>query len=219
MAKILKNFSDKSLFNPGNVFLNNVNVAAIGQINSLLQAAGVTIGMGGQDDIGKRIVLADVDGPDWSLASVGTLFGGIYQLVQVDSAATGANIFTGAAAFLLDTAAGGAANSGSNNYVVTDSAHALGTSHCVGVFLNAITPGNFGFIQISGKASVLYGAAIASASLAATVLAASATAGAFDNVVAAITGITLAQAIGVPIQVPVVSTLKTIQMFGLRARY
>jgi hypothetical protein len=220
MAQIAKNFTDKSLFNPA-FKLNNVNVPTLGQINSLLQAAGVILGMGGQDDIGKRLCIADIDGPDWSLAATGTLFGGIYQAVQVDAGATAANIFPGAAAYLLDTATGGGANSGSNGYVVTDSAHALATNLGCGVFLNAITPGQFGFIQISGKATVKYTAAPASLVAGCAVVFKGVTAGTFDTVLdaTAITGALLSAFVGNSIQAPAANALGTIFIKTLLGRY
>lgn len=218
MALVSKNFSDKSMFNAG-FKLNNINVAQLGQLNSLLQAAGVSINMGGFDDLGKRIVIGDVDAADWSLAANGTLFGGIYQAVQVDSAATGANIFQGAAAYLLDTAAGGGANSGGQGYVVTDSAHAISTGQVCGVFLNPITPGQFGFIQISGKATVKYTAAVTSASVSSSVVSGGATAGTWDAIVAAITGITMATVVGVPIQAPANGALATVFLKYLLGRF
>jgi hypothetical protein len=218
MSLITKNFTDKSLWNPG-FKINNVNVATVGQVNSMLQAAGVVVGMGGQDDVGKRLCIADIDGPDWSLASIGTLFGGIYQLVLVDSGATAANIFTGAAAYFLDTQTGGGANSGSNNYVVTDSAHAVSPGDVCGVFLNPITPGQWGFIQISGKATVKYTAAVTSASQSASTVSGGATAGTFDNIIAAITGITLPTVVGTPIAVPANGALGTVFLRYLLGRY
>ena len=220
MTQRAVNFTDKSLFNPA-FKLNNVNVATLGQINALLAASGVVMGMGGQDDLGKRLTIMDQDAADWSLAATGTLFGGIYQAVQVDSGATAANIFPGAAAYLLDTATGGGNNSGSQGYVVTDQAHALATNLGCGVFLNAITPGNFGFIQISGKATVKYTAAPASLVAGCLVVFKGVTAGTFDTILdaTAITGALLSAVIGNSIQAPVANTLGTIFIKTLLGRY
>ena len=139
----------------------------------------------------------------------------------MDSGATAANIFTGAAAYFLDTATGGGANSGSAGYVVTDSAHALSVNLFAGVFLNAITPGNFGFIQIGGKATAKYTAAVTDATVGDIVVAAGATAGTFDAIAAAtaVTDAVLAKWVGIAIQLPVNASLKTIQLNGIKWRY
>lgn len=221
MSKRTVNFSDKSIFNPGALQLNNINVATLGQLNQLLATAGVVISYGGTDDLGKRMIVSDQDAADWSLASIGTLFGGIYQAVQVDSAATAANIFPGAAAYLLDTAAGGGANSGSQGFVVTDSAHALATNLGCGVFLNAVTPGQFTFIQISGKATVKYTAAPASLVAGSLVVFKGVTAGTFDTILdaTAITGALLSAVLGNSIQAPSNNGLGTIFIKTLLGRY
>lgn len=214
-------FSEKSMWLQGTLAVNNVNVASLGQLNSLLQAAGVTVPYGFLDDLGKRIILSDAEAAAFSLTTTGTLFGGAYQLVQVDTGATGANIGVGKAAYLLDTATGGAANSGSQGYVVTDSANALATNLGVGVFLNTITPGNFGFIQMSGKATVLYTAAPASLVAGCAVVFKGVTAGTFDTILdaTAITGALMSAWVGNSIQAPVANQLKTIMMKTLLGRY
>lgn len=184
MTQRTVNFSDKSLFNPA-FKINNVNVALLGQLNSMLQASGVNIGMGGQDDLGKRITIMEQDAADWTLAANGTLFGGIYQAVQVDSAATAANVGVGKAAFIKETATGGAAGSGAQGYVVTDESHADATSLMAGIFLNSITPGNFGFIQVHGKVNLLFRAVLSQAgAVGGLVLLAGLGTGVFDTIVA-----------------------------------
>jgi len=206
-----RNFVDKSLWNT-QLAVNNVNVPTVGQVNSLFAGIGGLPGApvyGSQGDLGKIICLSDAEAAAFSFLTNGTLFGGLYQLVQLDSGATSANAVVGMAAFLLDTATGGATGAGGQTYTVTDSAHAAGSGHTVGVFLNTITPGNFGFIQISGKATVQYGAAVTSVSISSSLVSGSATAGAWDAIVAATTGITLGQVMGVPIQAPAAAALKT----------
>jgi hypothetical protein len=216
-----RNFVDKSLWNT-QLAVNNVNVPIVGQVNGIFAGIGGLPGTpvyGSQGDTGKIICLSDAEAAAFSFLTNGTLFGGLYQLVQLDTAATSANALVGMAAFLLDTAAGGAENSGSQGYVVTDQAHAIATTHCVGVFLNTITPGNFGFIQVAGKATVQYTAAVTSASQSSSVTSTGATAGTFDAIVAALTGITEPSVIGTRIQVPANAGLKTIHMQGMRIRF
>lgn len=77
--------------------------------------------------------------------SVGPLYGGLYQYVQLDPAATAA-LTRGQIVFWGDEL----------NYIVT----ALGgTRKVAGVALNSTAPGNWDFIQITGIASVRYNAA------------------------------------------------------------
>jgi hypothetical protein len=87
-----------------------------------------------------------------SYTTTGTLHSGRYRWVQVDSAATAANVKTGTVGLLL-------ANSSMN--VVTSYDKGIGGAVTAGisravVFLNSITPGNWGFVQELGIASVLF---------------------------------------------------------------
>lgn len=140
------NFTDKSLWNVANPAINNVNVATLGEINSVLNAAGVTVNYGSQGDLGKRIVFTEAEVANYTYATNGTLYGGIYQAVLVDSGATAANVARGKVAFLKV--------SGASTYSVTDQANADSVNLVAGVFLNSITPGNYGIIQVAGKVSV-----------------------------------------------------------------
>jgi len=211
-----RNFVDKSLWNT-QLAVNNVNVPTVGQVNSLFAGIGGLPGApvyGSQGDLGKIICLSDAEAAAFSFLTNGTLFGGLYQLVQLDSGATSANALVGMAAYMLDTATGGATGAGGQTYTVTDSAHALSTSLGVGVFLNTITPGNFGFIQISGKATVQYTAAVTDTNIGDAVLFAGTTAGTFNAVAAAtaVTDAVLSTFLGNAIQAPANGALKTVLM-------
>jgi hypothetical protein len=90
------------------------------------------------------------------------LYEGDYQFVQVDAAATAANVQRGYVAFFLalpPTPPQLGALPPGGNIRVTDGSHAANINLVTGIFLNAITPGNFGFIQIAGRASVYSSAA------------------------------------------------------------
>jgi hypothetical protein len=99
--------------------------------------------------------------------SVGTLYCGRYRRIQVDSGATAANVKTGTigmmpslAAIGQDVGTGpqvGSAAPPSMNVVTSYDQSIGGGSKVVRpvVFLNAITPGNFGWVQELGVASVL----------------------------------------------------------------
>lgn len=100
--------------------------------------------------------------------SVGTLCCGRYRRIQVDSGATAANVKTGTIGLMPSLAAIGQ-DVGSNNPQLggtTPPSMNIVTSYdqSIGgggkgvrpvVFLNAITPGNFGWVQELGIASVL----------------------------------------------------------------
>jgi hypothetical protein len=100
------------------------------------------------------------------------LYCGRYRRIQVDSGATAANVKTGTIGLLASQAAagqdigniGGALPVSMN--VVTSFDKAIGPANAVirpVVFLNAITPGNFGWVQELGVASVLARASLTNA--------------------------------------------------------
>lgn len=108
--------------------------------------------------------------------SVGTLYCGRYRRVQVDSGATAANVKTGTIGIMPSLAAigqdvgtgpqiGSAAPPSMN--VVTSYDKSIGGGNKLVrpvVFLNAITPGNFGWVQELGIGSVLGRATLTSGS-------------------------------------------------------
>ena len=77
------------------------------------------------------------------------LYAGVYQYVQFKAGSTASNA-QGQVVF-WETAA----NSGLENYVVTPDAPTV-PSMIAGITLNAVTKGNYGWIQIAGEASVLF---------------------------------------------------------------
>jgi hypothetical protein len=119
---------------------------------------------------GKMIELGDneaanLTAPQSSQVSAGgnPLMGGAYQWVNVDSGASAANVIPGNAAYIkLDSGAtaGALPETDYSGYVVTDYSHLDAASLFAGVFLNAITPGNWGFIWVgAGRATVNIGTA------------------------------------------------------------
>jgi hypothetical protein len=139
-------------------FLNLVNdTAAGGAIVSL--PSGVTGPQATATQAGDRIVVDDPTALALSNTATGTLFGGIYEYVQTLSSST-ANPARGACAFfraadLVTTPV----------YQVTADAQpsAAVPTFIAGVFINAITKGNFGWIQLCGTCSVLFDSAITGA--------------------------------------------------------
>ena len=77
------------------------------------------------------------------------LYEGRYVFVKVDSGATAANVKRGTIAMWTTIAKG--------DFTVTSFDKALAADLTIGVFLNSITPGYYGFIQVLGRASVLAG--------------------------------------------------------------
>lgn len=97
-----------------------------------------------------------------------------YQIVRTDSTMTVAP-FLGAVAWWSDK----------TQYLVTTSPTALGRGRIAGVFQNAITPGNYGCVQVEGPATVKFIDAVASAPTAAGLFVIpSATAGKADTLAA-----------------------------------
>ena len=223
------NFADKSLWNVGSTQLNNTNVPTVGEVNAMFAALGATappIAYGSQDDLGKRVTMRESDliatGNLFTLSTGDALYGAIYQLVQLDSGATSANAVAGRAAFLLDTATGGSANSGAAGYVVTDEANAASVNHLCGIFLNTITPGNFGIIAVHGKVGVYYDAAVTSLLVAgSSVILKGGGIGTFNNVVGALafTGANIGTYLGHALEAPVASSIKRAYIRNLFGRY
>jgi hypothetical protein len=108
--------------------------------------------------IGVRILLDNVAALALSDTVVGTLYAGIYQYVNLLSGGTNAGV-RGQMAFwgTTQTAANIFAADGITPYSVhADGSATLGDGLWLGPFINALTKGNFGWIQIAGIASVLF---------------------------------------------------------------
>lgn len=105
--------------------------------------------------VGAKLSLDTVEAAQLSGPGAATLFAGVYMYVQflstsVASNAVGQLVFWSAAA----------------TYVVTPDVTAATASFVAGVTLNAVAKGNFGWIQIAGRASVKAKAALTKAGLA-----------------------------------------------------
>src|ERR1700728_27958 len=85
-------------------------------------------------------------------SAVGTLYGGEYQYVQTFLTSTAAPAVGQPAAWAWDQA-----NAAFESYIVTpDTNSAIRTGRFAGVYINALTKGQYGWIQVTGKASVLF---------------------------------------------------------------
>lgn len=201
-------------------FLNNVNdTVAGGAIVSV--PAGAPTPAVSQLIAGDKIVLDDATALALSDTTTGTLFGGIYMYVGTLSSAT-ASPARGTAAFYraadLPTAL-------SNLYQVSSDAQPTTTlpTLIAGVFINAITKGNFGWIQVAGVCMCLFDSTIAAATVGGYVTTrgangtAATVASTFDVGAAVVTPGTVAIAnsqiaagVGVAIVLPVVSTITAV---------
>lgn len=226
------NFSDKSFWNVATTKVNATSAAQAGETNSLFQNLGLPSppAYGSQQDVGKRVVLSEADmvplaSSLFELASGSALFGGMYQLVFIDSGATAANIGPGKAAFIKDTLTSGAAGSGALVYAVTDESQAASFNQLCGVFLFAATPGQYTFIQVHGKAIVQYRATVTLATVAGAVLLQGAGTGVFDSIAAATAivagtaGAAIGSYVGQAISAPANGALGTVQLRPLFGRY
>lgn len=102
--------------------------------------------------LGGEMILDDDNAAKLSLTTTGTLYGGRYKMVQLDSGALlatrGKIVF-----WKLDE--------DYNLFIVTtDETY---KDFPAGILLNTITPGNYGFIQCAGRASVKFRAVLTAA--------------------------------------------------------
>ncbi len=107
-------------------------------------------------NLGDYFDLTEQEANNMSDTSVGTLHAGRYRRVQVDSGATAANVKTGTIGLMT-------AGDQPELNIVTSYDKGIAGAHPV-VFLNSITPGNYGFIEELGIANVLCAASLQKAS-------------------------------------------------------
>jgi hypothetical protein len=158
---------------------------------------------------GDRIVLDDTTALALSSTATGTLYGGVYMYVGTTLAPTAAPA-RGKFAFWL---AANLPNGATPLYTVTSDAQPTAAipAYIAGVFLNAVTSGNYGWIQVAGTASVLYDSSLTAAAQGSTVSAkvSPGLASTADSGVA-LTTTTLAFVLGVSIGSPISSTISSV---------
>lgn len=139
-------------------FLNDVNDAAAGGVIVSVPTGAPSPAVS-QTIAGDAIIMDDATAAALSDTAVGTLFGGCYMYVGTLSTST-ASPARGTCAFYraadLPTAV-------SQLYQVTADVNPSTTipTFIAGVFINAITKGNFGWIQIAGVCMCLFDSAVA----------------------------------------------------------
>lgn len=112
-------------------------------------------------NLGDYFDLTNEEANNLSYKTNGILYAGRYRRVLVDSGATAANVKTGTIGLMPSLAVVSVNPLGTRNppmNVVTSYDQAIGGADAVRpvVFLNAITPGNYGFVQELGVATVLF---------------------------------------------------------------
>lgn len=130
--------------------------------------SGTLASQGNQDIPGDRMMLDSADADALSYTTTGQLYGGTYQYVQTDSTST-ASPTIGRLAFWAEDSATVA-----NGYVVNPDED----DFIAGVFINSLTKGYYGWIQIQGQVDAFFVSTIASPTQGAGVYAARLGAGA-----------------------------------------
>lgn len=146
---------------------------------------GQPINAGGLNN-GDYFDLTNEEANNLSYSTNGILYAGRYRRVKVDSGATAANVKTGTIGLMPSLAVVTTNNLGTKNppmNVVTSYDQTIGNLPGMRpvVFLNSITPGNFGFVQELGVATVLGTTTLQKATPAIADLINSATSGLVDS--------------------------------------
>jgi hypothetical protein len=125
---------------------------------------GQPVNAGGLN-IGDYFDLTNPEANDLSYSTNGVLYAGRYRRVQVDSGATASNVKTGTIGLMPSLAVSSLNKYGTRNppmNIVTSYDQGIGLANSLRpvVFLNSITPGNYGFVQELGVATILFGATL-----------------------------------------------------------
>lgn len=188
-----------SMQNLSQQYLNNVNDALPGGAGTSGTGAPQYLGQ-----VGHELELDAANALRLSNTSVGTLYGGKYQYVNVRLAAT-QNPAIGQCAYWYDR----------DNYIVTPD---VATGCFAGIFINAITKGNYGYIQTGGLASVKFKASVTKATPAAcdlVVNVSDSSVGRGDVLAdaTALTSVEVRAIIGTAAAAPVSNTISTVQLW------
>lgn len=138
-------------------FLNSGNGDAT--VGGLLTGvpANVAASQGAQTRLGDRLILGAADALAMSDNNVGNLGGGLFQYVMTQNNSS-SNCTRGHGAFWYFT---GNVSANDQLYRVTSDEPAnITTRLAAGVFINNITKGNAGWIQVSGKVAMQFNTAI-----------------------------------------------------------
>lgn len=185
------------------LYLNDVNDPSPG---SILTSPSGSIVQPYTGQLGGKLSLDATAALSLSDSAINTLYGGVYMYVQFKAATTAANA-KGQIVFWSDI----------DNYVVTPDATSTNDSLIAGITLNVVSKGNYGFIQIAGKATVLFGTVTKGAPAVGDLVIVDATPNPLGNVLAdatAITSPTLKLIVGKAIEAPATGGLKLVLLSG-----
>lgn len=190
-------------------YLNDVNDAVAGGA-PVSVPSGAPVVQYSQTIPGDRMVLDDATALALSDTTIGTLYGGVYMYYGTLTAG-GAGV-RGKVAFFRAADVGGSASV----YQVTAAAQPTTAvpSFIAGIFLNAVTAGNWCWVQVAGAASILFDSTALTAVAAGNWVSAkvsAATASTAD--VGPVAGVvTIAALIGVAIGLPTSAVVSTVMM-------
>jgi hypothetical protein len=193
-----------------NRYLNDINDTVAGGV-----VVGVPSGApspaASQTLPGDRIVLDDPTALALSDTTVGTLYGGVYMYYGVYGTST-ATPARGTIGFFRAADVGGTAYV---YQVIADAQPSTSVpTYIAGIFINAITKGNWGWLQVAGLASVLFDSATLTAIAAGDWVTAkvSATTASTADVGATAGPVTLAALLGVAVGAPVSATISPVML-------
>jgi len=158
------------------LYLNNVNDPAAGQLLSS-PSGSIVQPYGGQ--VGGKLTLSAKEAKQLSDPNTGTLYGGVYQYVQFLATST-ASTNRGQMMFWFDR----------DNFIVTPDVNVATASKMAGIAINIVGKGNYGFIQVGGKAGVRMRLALTKAALDGDLVVLDGTPGPFGDVLADATALT-----------------------------
>jgi len=178
--------------------LNDINDAY--PANNTPSMSGATNTYAAQ--LGARVWLDGNPGGVRYDSTIGTLYGGKYQYVKTTAGTTAAYVL-GRPVFWTDF----------ENYVVTADSTAVLVGKMAGIILNAVTKGNYCWIQTAGKATVLFKTGLTASTPAdGDLIVIDATTGLADDLTqsSSPTYLTLKAAIGVALGAPVSATASAV---------
>jgi hypothetical protein len=190
-------------------YLNDVNDTVAGGVPVSGLPSGAPQPFSSQSIPGDRIVLDDATAAALSDPAIGTLFGGVYMYVGTLAAPTQAPVRGRIAFWRSNELPGGATQA----YTCTSDANPTTAipSYIAGVFINAVTSGNWGWIQVAGTASVAFDSALTASAQGIPVSAkVSASLASTADAGVALTITTLAFQLGVAIGSPISSTISSV---------
>jgi hypothetical protein len=141
---------------PKYINAGNGDSALGGELTGVPSAIGASQGSGVRP--GDRIILGHADALALSdTSNVGTLYGGLYQYVKMYLSSTAASV-RGKLAFRYTTLNTNAEDQ--LHQVTADESMGQGVNCRAGVFINVLTKGNYGWIQIAGKVTLFFKASL-----------------------------------------------------------